>query len=64
MIGERLYDLRKDAGMTQDEIATKLGVSRASVNKWETGKIKIKPAYLFAFCYLTGFKANDIFLPN
>lgn len=36
-IGERIYELRKAKGLSQEELAEKLGVSRQSVSKWETG---------------------------
>ena len=35
-LGERLVRLRNQAGMSQDALAEKLGVSRQSVSKWET----------------------------
>ncbi len=34
-IGKKLYELRKQAGFTQDYIAEKLGVSAQAVSKWE-----------------------------
>lgn len=34
-IGERILKLRKAAGMTQEQLAEKLGVSRQTVSKWE-----------------------------
>lgn len=36
--GERIYNLRKKSGMSQEEFADKLGVSRQAVSKWETGQ--------------------------
>lgn len=36
-IGERITELRKSKGLSQEELAEKLGVSRQSVSKWETG---------------------------
>lgn len=36
-IGERIAQLRKANGMTQDALATALGVSPQTVSKWETG---------------------------
>src|SRR5690625_2406996 len=36
-INERIYKLRKEIGMSQEELASLLGVSRQSVSKWEVG---------------------------
>jgi transcriptional regulator with XRE-family HTH domain len=36
-IGENLVRKRKEKGITQDELARFIGVSKASVSKWETG---------------------------
>ncbi len=53
MIGERLYDLRKDAGLTQDEPASILSVNKHSISSYERGKseppdiIKIEIAKFF-----------------
>lgn len=33
--GEKLQDLRRKAGMSQDTLAEKLEVSRQAVSKWE-----------------------------
>lgn len=35
-LGERIYNLRTGQGMTQEQLAEKMGVSRQSVSKWET----------------------------
>ncbi len=39
-LSERIYSLRKERGMTQDDLASACGVSRQSVSKWETGESK------------------------
>ena len=33
----RLYELRKKAGLSQEELANLVGVSRQAVQKWEAG---------------------------
>ena len=38
MIGERLADIRKDHGDTQQALAEKLGVSKYSIQAWEQEK--------------------------
>ena len=38
MIGERLWDLRKEAGMTQDELAEVLHINKHSISSYERSK--------------------------
>ena len=35
-IGEKIYRLRTEKNITQEDVAFELGVSRQSVSKWET----------------------------
>ena len=35
-LGQRLYDLRKITGLSQEKAAEQLGVTRQTVSKWET----------------------------
>lgn len=37
-LGEKLKDMRKKAGLTQEELAEKLSVSRQAITKWESDK--------------------------
>ena len=35
MLGENIRDIRKQKGMTQEELANRIGVVRQTVSKWE-----------------------------
>lgn len=35
-LGNNIYNLRSQSGLSQEDLAAKLGVSRQSVSKWET----------------------------
>ena len=37
-VGERIRDVRRERGWTQDELAVAVGVSRSAVAQWETGR--------------------------
>ena len=37
-LSEKIMDLRKKSGWSQEELADRLGISRQSVSKWETGE--------------------------
>ena len=38
ILGNKLYELRKEARLSQEEFADKIGVSRQAVSKWERGE--------------------------
>ena len=37
MIGEKLYQLRRARGFSQEQLAERIGVSRQTISKWEGG---------------------------
>lgn len=53
-VSSRLRMLRKDAGMTQQDIADKLDVTRVSVGKWESGIATPRPKNLEDLAALFG----------
>ena len=54
---------RVNAGLTQEQLANEMDVSRQTVIDWENGKREMKTAYLYLFCRITGFTEDDILLP-
>ena len=38
MLSEKLYALRKKSGLSQEQLAERLGVSRQAISKWESGQ--------------------------
>ena len=36
--GQKLKEIRKEQGLSQEQLAEKIGVSRQAITKWETGK--------------------------
>ena len=38
LIGERLYDLRKDKGLSQDELGELLNINKHSISSYERGR--------------------------
>jgi len=37
LLSEKLYKLRKNSGLSQEQLAEKLSVSRQAISKWESG---------------------------
>lgn len=58
MLGERLAELRKLNGDTQQDLADKLGLSVWSVRAWEQGKSFPFSNVLLAICKLYGTSAD------
>ena len=38
-MAKRIYDLRKEKGLTLEQVASVVGVGKSTVRKWETGMI-------------------------
>ena len=58
LLGERLQDIRKDHGDTQQALAEKLHVSLYSIRCWEQGKSDPSHDLLVAICRLYGISAD------
>lgn len=56
-----LRGLRVGAGLTQKQLAEKLGVSHISVSRWETGNAIPSPKYIKKMADMFGVEGKDIF---
>ncbi|XHW39296.1 helix-turn-helix transcriptional regulator [Streptococcus dysgalactiae subsp. equisimilis] len=63
MLSERLKTLRKEAGLTQEEVAKKLEISRPAYTYWEKGEKKPTPDKLTQIANLFGV-STDYLLNN
>lgn len=60
MIGPQIRLLRKEANMTQQELASKLYVSQQAVGKWERGEATPNPETIVAMSKIFGVSADTI----
>lgn len=58
--GNFLYSLRKSAGMTQQELADKLGVTNKAISKWETGEAFPETAQLVPLSDIFGVTVDAL----
>ena len=59
---ERIALARKQAGLSQEQLGEKLGVSRQAVSKWESGQTNPDVAYLAEMCRLFGVSSDWLLL--
>lgn len=59
-IGKNIQNKRKAMGLTQDQLATALGVSVAAVSKWETGGAYPDITLLAPIARLLGITVDDL----
>ena len=38
-LSEKILDLRKQRGMSQEDLAERLGISRQAISRWESGTV-------------------------
>lgn len=59
--GERLQEVRKRSGLTQEEFAEQLQVSRQAVSKWESGRGYPEMEKLLYICRRCGTTMDELF---
>ena len=58
--GDNLKSLRKSKKISQEQLAEKVGVSRQSVSKWETGEAYPEMSNILALCSIFHCNINDL----
>ena len=61
-LGERIALARKRAGLSQEQLGEKLGVSRQAVSKWESNQSNPDVAYVAEMCRLFGVSSDWLLL--
>ncbi len=59
-IGEKLFELRKQKNLSQEEVAEKLNVTRQTVSKWETNQSTPDFDKIIPLCELFGIGAEEL----
>ena len=59
-LGERLAKLRQDQGITQTELASKLGVSQQTITAYEVGRRRIQVSALPVVAQVLGVGVEDL----
>lgn len=54
----RLLGTRREAGLSQSELAERLGVDRSTVVRWELGQVEPKRRDVSAWALATGYDAE------
>lgn len=57
-VGEKILNMRKARGWSQEELAENVGVSRQAVSRWESGTAKPDADKIIAICDLFGVSAD------
>lgn len=61
-LGERLFKLRKDKKLSQEEVAEKLNVTRQTISKWETDQSMPDFDKVVPLCELYGITPDELFI--
>ena len=60
-LGDVIKGRRKEAGLSQQELADKVGVARNTVTYWEKGRSKPAPSFVPKLCDVLGITTGDMF---
>ena len=60
-VGEKIEQYRKDSKLSQEELASKLFVSRQTVSQWENNQTSPTVDNFLRLCEVFGISMNDFF---
>lgn len=60
MLSERIYTLRRKMGLSQEQLAEKIGVSRQAISKWEVGQSVPELEKMKALCECFGISMDEL----
>jgi transcriptional regulator with XRE-family HTH domain len=61
-IGDKILELRKSKGYSQEEVANKLNVSRQTISKWETNQSTPDFDKIVPLCQLFGITTDELLM--
>ena len=59
-LSEKLYNLRRKQGLSQEALAEKLNCSRQVISKWENGRSLPDSSIMLELCSLLDITVNDL----
>ncbi len=60
-VGEKIYNLRKDKGLSQEELAEKLNVARPTISRWENNAAQPTTENIKSLCEIFNVASNYFF---
>lgn len=63
-LGEKIQELRRRYGMSQDALAERLDVSRQAVSKWERDEAMPETDKIIRICQVFGVSADSLLMPE
>ena len=64
MLQIKMAAARVNAGLTQNDGASRMKISKQTVVNWEKGKVIPKPAQFKMYCEIVGMDENYVLLPT
>ena len=64
VFGEKLAQARKSKGLSQEEVAEKLGITQNAYAKWERYPVALRPEQIKQIAAILGVTPNDLIPPD